>query len=70
MSDGRRVIGAEHVEEARARGRLVIEVLPDDIVTALASETAERLGIRLVDGPIERPAVAKRPRRNARSVRR
>lgn len=59
MSDGRRVIGAEHVEEARARGRLVIEVLPDDIVTALASETAERLGIRLVDGPIERPAVAR-----------
>lgn len=57
--DIRRVIGAEHVEEARARGRIVVEVLPGDIVTALASETAERLGIRLVEGPIERPAVAR-----------
>ncbi|MEM9012555.1 MAG: malate dehydrogenase [Pseudomonadota bacterium] len=52
-----RVIGAEHVAEAGARGRQVLEVLPGDIVTALASETAERLGIRLVDGPLPRPAV-------------
>jgi malate dehydrogenase len=59
MADGRRVIGAEHVEEARARGRIVLEILPDDIVTALATETAERLGIRLVEGPIEKPAVAR-----------
>lgn len=59
MAAGRRVIGAEHVEEARARGRIVVEILPGDIVTALASETAQRLGIRLVDGPIERPAVAR-----------
>ncbi len=57
--DVRRVIGAEHVEEARARGRIVVEVLPGDIVTALAGETAERLGIRLVEGPLERPAVAR-----------
>lgn len=48
-----RVIGAEHVEDARQRGRIVLEILPGDIVTALASETAARLGIRLVDGPIE-----------------
>lgn len=59
MSDGRRVIGAEHIAEARARGRIVVEVLPDDIVTALAGETAERLGIQLVEGPIEKPAVAR-----------
>lgn len=59
MSEGRRVIGTEHVMEAHARGRLIIEVLPGDIVTAQASETAERVGIRLEDGPLERPAVAK-----------
>ena len=51
-----RVIGAEAVEDARQRGRLVVEVMPGDIVTALAKETAERLGLKLVDGPIEMPA--------------
>lgn len=54
MAD-RRVIGAEHIEDARQRGRIVFEVLPNDIVTALAHETAERLGIRLADGPLEKP---------------
>ena len=51
-----RVIGAEAVEAARQRGRLIVEVMPGDIVTALARETAERLGLRLVDGPVETPA--------------
>ena len=53
---GARVIGAEAVEDARRRGRIVLEVMPGDIVTAMARETAERLGLRLVDGPLERPA--------------
>lgn len=52
---GRRVIGAEAVAEARRRQRNVIEVLPGDIVTSEARDQAERLGIKLVDGPIERP---------------
>ncbi|MEJ8570115.1 malate dehydrogenase [Microbaculum marinum] len=56
---GRRVIGAEHVSEAHQRGRVVIEVLPGDIVTAQARESAERLKIRLVDGPLEKPAVVR-----------
>ena len=54
-----RVIGTEQVEEARARGRQVLEILPEDIVTDLAVESAARLGIRLVDGPLPRPAVAR-----------
>ncbi len=55
MSDPR-VIGAEAIEDARQRGRLVVEVMPGDIVTALARETADRLGLKLVDGPVEMPA--------------
>lgn len=54
-----RVIGAEAVEEARQRGRIVLEILPGDIVTAVARETAERIGIRLVDGPLAKPAPVK-----------
>lgn len=50
-----RVIGAAHLEDARQRGRIVFEILPGDIVTALARETAERIGIRLVEGPLEAP---------------
>ncbi len=50
-----RVIGSDAVEDARRSGRIVFEVLPGDIVTALARETAERIGITLVDGPLERP---------------
>ncbi|MFT4961984.1 MAG: malate dehydrogenase, partial [Paracoccaceae bacterium] len=49
-----RVIGSEHIEDARQRSRIVFEILPGDIVTALARETAVRLGIKLVDGPIEK----------------
>ena len=48
-----RVIGSEHIEDARQRGRVVFEVLEGDIATALARETAARLGIKLVDGPLE-----------------
>ena len=52
----RRVIGSELIEQARQRGRIVFEVLPGDIVTSLATETAQRLGIKLVDGPLEKAA--------------
>ncbi len=52
----RRVIGSELLEQARQRGRIVFEVMPGDIVTAMATETAQRLGIALLDGPIEKPA--------------
>ena len=55
----RRVIGAEHVEAARRRGRLTLEILPGDILTPLAEETAARVGLELVDGPLERPSVAR-----------
>lgn len=51
-----RVIGSELIEDARQRGRVVFEVLPGDIVTDMARETAARIGITLADGPIERPA--------------
>lgn len=52
----KRVIGAEALEDARQRGRNQFEVLPGDIVTAMARETAARIGIKLVDGPIEKPS--------------
>jgi malate dehydrogenase len=58
MSAGR-VIGSDTVEDARRRGRLIVEVMPGDIVTALARESAERLGLKLVDGPVEMPAPPK-----------
>lgn len=51
----RRVIGSELIEQARQRGRIVFEVLPGDIVTSLATETAQRLGVKLLDGPLEKP---------------
>lgn len=54
-----RVIGSEHIEDARQRSRIVFEVLASDIVTDLARETAARLGIKLVDGPLEKPTVAR-----------
>ena len=54
-----RVIGSEHVAEVRRSGRNALEVMPGDIVTDLARETAQRLEIRLLDGPLERPAVAR-----------
>lgn len=54
-----RVLGSEAVEDARRRGRVVLEVLPGDIVTDLARESAARLGIRLLDGPLERAPAPK-----------
>lgn len=54
-----RVIGSEHITDAANRGRRMIEVMPGDIVTAHARESAERLNITLLDGPLERPAVVK-----------
>ncbi len=54
-----RVIGIEQVEAIRASGRQVLEILPGDIVTDLAVESANRLGIKLLDGPLERPAVTR-----------
>ena len=53
----RRVIGAEHVERARRRGRRHVEVLPGTIVTDEARDSAARLRIALRSGPLDRPAV-------------
>jgi malate dehydrogenase len=50
-----RVIGAVHVNAAHRAGRISIETMPEDIVTALARESAERLGVRLLEGPLQRP---------------
>lgn len=59
MAGARKVIGAEQVTEAYRRGRVVLEVMPGDIVTAQARDSAEHLKIRLIDGPIEKPAVVR-----------
>jgi malate dehydrogenase len=56
MTKGRRVIGSEAVQSARRRGQDHIEVLPGDIVTPEARDQSERLGIRLLDGPLPAPA--------------
>lgn len=55
MAD-KRVIGSELIADARRRGRTVFEILPGDIVTALAQETAVQLGMTLVQGPLEKPS--------------
>lgn len=60
-----RVVGTELIEEARQRGRIVFELLPGDIVTDMARETAARVGIRLVEGPIEKPAARRTDGRTA-----
>ena len=54
-----RIIGSEQIEDARQNSRIVYEVLPSDIVTDLARETAGRLGIKLVDGPLEKPMLVR-----------
>jgi malate dehydrogenase len=51
-----RVIGAEQITEARKSGRQILEILPGDIVTDMARDSAHRLGVALTDGPLERPA--------------
>jgi malate dehydrogenase len=55
----RRVIGSEHVRDAQQRGLRSIEVLPGDLVTSEARDTADTLGIKLLEGPIEKPATVK-----------
>ena len=63
-----RVIGAETVMGASQRGLLSIEIAKGDVVTALARETADRLGLKLVNEPFELPVP---PRANgATSMRR
>lgn len=52
----KRVIGAEDIAAARARGRDRLEILPDDIVTDVAREAAHRLGVKLLDGPLPKPS--------------
>jgi malate dehydrogenase len=54
-----RVIGAEFIEQLRRRGQVVLEILPGDIVTAVATETAQRVGVTLLDGPLTKPALPK-----------
>ena len=58
MTRSPRVIGAEHITDARRRGRQVMEVLPGDIVTQLAREAAENSRITLIDGPLEKPTLS------------
>ena len=60
-----RIVGSEHIEDARKHSRIVFEVLPSDIVTDLARETAARCGIKLVEGPLEKPAVVRTDGRTA-----
>ena len=70
MPAQRRVIGTEAVTEAHRRGQRQLEVLPEDIVTALALESAQRLGIELVDGPLATtpPPLADSATRTQRSL--
>jgi malate dehydrogenase len=55
MKKAGRVIGAAHVNAAHRAGRISIETIPGDIVTALARDSAERLGVQLLEGPLQRP---------------
>ena len=57
MNGRRRVIGAEHVEQASRRGRRHLEVRPGAIVTDQARDSAARLEVALRAGPLDRPAV-------------
>lgn len=57
MNSSRRVIGSEHIQDLVRQGRTRLEVLPGDIVTAQARESAERMAIALIDGPLEKPNV-------------
>jgi len=59
VSNSRRVIGVEHIEQARSRMQTRIELLPEDIVTDLARESAARLNIELLKGPLRKPVAAK-----------
>lgn len=59
MRTEKTVIADEHVRQAYRRGRHYIEILPGDIVTAQARDTADRLKIGLREGPLERPVVVR-----------
>lgn len=50
-----RVIGSEQITDAASRGRVLVEVLEGDLVTAMAYESAQTLGIELRKGPILTP---------------
>ncbi len=54
-----RVIATEQISATHQRGLRLFELLPGDIVTAQARETAQRLGIALLDGPLERPVAVR-----------
>ncbi len=58
-ADLARVIATEQINATHQRGLRLFELLPGDIVTAQARETAQRLGVALMDGPLERPAVVR-----------
>ncbi|MDH5520795.1 MAG: hypothetical protein OEZ14_09725, partial [Acidimicrobiia bacterium] len=53
-----RVIGDADVQEARRRGADRVVVTEADIITSQARDSAERLDIRFLRGPLEQPAVA------------
>jgi malate dehydrogenase len=55
VATNRAVIADEQVLDAYRRGRAHIEVMPGDIITAQARETAGRLNIALREGPLEKP---------------
>ena len=58
-SSQRQVIGAEQVAQAHAKKLKELEIGKNDIVTDLARESAQRLGVALVIGPIARPEVVR-----------
>ncbi len=59
QSSQRQVIGAEQIAQAHAKKQKQLELHKNDIVTDLARESAQRLGVELVIGPIVRPSVVK-----------
>ncbi|MDQ6730621.1 MAG: malate dehydrogenase [Actinomycetota bacterium] len=50
------VVGEEHVREAFRRGERKLAVSNEDIATPQALDAAERLGVQIVRGPLEKPA--------------
>jgi malate dehydrogenase len=50
------VVGEEHVREAFRSGQRKLVVSGDDIVTPQALDALERLGLRIIRGPLEKPA--------------
>jgi malate dehydrogenase len=50
------VVGEEHVRDAFRRGERKVVLSNEDIVTPQAIDALERLGLRIVRGPLEKPA--------------